>query len=398
MRNANVFIVDDDTFPVVREKLVAGIGINDSAMQMHPQYTHPNSQKPISGKFWRGTLDDFYADIARMREGDLAFFYNQGDEKFYGIYELSGEPYFDSNNISTSNGEMKQNRSLRVSLEPYKNLSEGVAEKRAMFDPTDPGNLWALIARKARGERSVLSVPPDHATKLTRLLYKNNDETGSNSQRPYQPSSPQNIPMPFIVKGKSGVASERLRYEKRLEGWFMENVDNQNNPTLRSAFGPVEELSWFANDIPYNSAGDAMDMLAYHSRKNVEGNEEFYKVTVVELKNTGIGLREVQQVEYYTEWAAKWIAEGDYAMVQPILVGSYIKQSAKEYLRSRKEVQTELSRGLYRRPIRIFLYKIFSDDIDEQDMENQSLHRAVNGELVLRETDESRDFDFEENE
>lgn len=395
MRNAHLFIVDENTFPVVREKLVAGIGktdTDDEGFRMSTDYT-TTSQGAPEGKFWRGTLEDMYADISRMREGDLAFFYNQGDNQFYGIYELASEPYYSDERIETDKGALTPERSLRVNLRPFKVMDNGVAEKRALFDPTDPGELWVLVARKAAGQRSVLSIPESHASKLTRLLFKNNTETKEDMQIETPPSG-DSIEMPMLVKSDSGVGSHRLRYEKRLEGWFMSNIDDEDNDVLRDVFGPVEELSWFANDVPYNSSGDAMDMITFHERENLAGEKEKYRYSVVELKQSGIGLDEVQQLEYYYDWAAKRLADGDHSMIQPILVGSYISDKAKEYLKSRKRIQERLSRDIYRNPIKIILYRVESENVVAEEEDGSELFRAENPRLELQETEEGKNYEW----
>lgn len=117
--------------------------------------------------------------------------------------------------------------------------------------------------------------------------------------------------------------------EDILRAWLIANIDDANRKDLREIFGPVEDLEWFANNVPYHVTRKNIDILCYHKNIKYTGFPLRYKFSVVELKRDTCDDNDVAQVIEYSKWVAGRLAGSEIETVQPILIAFDFNKRAK---------------------------------------------------------------------
>lgn len=111
--------------------------------------------------------------------------------------------------------------------------------------------------------------------------------------------------------------------------WLIANIDNPNRNDLREIFGPIEDLEWFANNVPYHVTRKNIDILCYHKSTKYTGFPLRYKFSVVELKRDIASDTDVSQLIEYSKWVAGRLANSEIETVQPILIAFDFNRKAK---------------------------------------------------------------------
>jgi hypothetical protein len=347
---AHVFIVNEETFQITRDRCVAAVV----------------KEKKEGGKLKEKTRADVLSDISCIRKGDRIFFYeiNKG---FHGIYEAISLPFVDEDEIDGGNGKYlfgnKNNPHFvkgslilpnRVLIKPKLYLEIPITEMKAFGRFISAIDLRSIFYKKVLGRgKSITHLFPEEERKLTELLIKaNNGKSKELKCDPYKPKNPK--PINFDLRPKS---NGEVKYEKILEGWIIQNIDNPAAGT--SLFlGDLKEIECFANYVPVTIAGGNLDIVVFHQK-----NGERYKISIIELKKGKITEKDVEQVETYVKWATENLTQimiekpskveidllNRMEMIQPIIIGFDITKSALERLRNY---------SLKSRPIIAVKYKI----------------------------------------
>jgi hypothetical protein len=323
------------------------------------------------------------ADIKAYRVRDTVFFYHRRiDERplergFRDVFEIISEPFYDETDVryrdwvvygkcphcgTSYSDEMEKGTMycleckkeldghilpFRVLIKPVMRFERPVDDNTAYIDYEDPGELHTLRWRKVTGAgraRSAQHILPEEATKIIGLLKKINDDRQSGARTEnyisVQQASNKKLPPTLEITRSSG---EALYYVKRngsfsdesgLPAWFNENIGEGTNKTLDQLVGPLHELEYFGNNVPYGVGGENADLLLLHKK-----NGKRFKATIFELKKDEITDSTVNQV-LDPEWQnyAKWVGQlatayveppVDSLEIQPILVGFGINTSAK---------------------------------------------------------------------
>jgi len=108
--------------------------------------------------------------------------------------------------------------------------------------------------------------------------------------------------------------------EDILRAWIIKNLGNPARKDLIDIFGPIEDLEWFANNVPYHVTQKNIDILVYHKNIKYTGFPLRYQFSVVELKRDRAEPGDVTQVINYSKWVAGRLANSEIETVQPILV------------------------------------------------------------------------------
>ncbi len=267
------------------------------------------------------TKADILSDLCCLRNGDSIFFYelNVG---FHGIYEVKGIPFIEHSTIHGLSGEILENAPYRCEIRPKYYFKNPVPEQRVFGFKDSAQKIRSLFYKKAlqRGKANT-HLFPEEADFLTDLLMKANDSTDELTISPV-PHQKNNIFFDLQT-----AANGELKYEKILEGWLMQNLDN---PAVNTEIflGKLSDIECFANYVPVNIAGGNIDILVFH-KTNVLGKNYRYKISLIELKKSGINEDSVKQIETYVKWASENIANNDIEMLQPVLIGKKIDDSAK---------------------------------------------------------------------
>lgn len=302
---AHVFITNERTFPVVRDNSFWGVGIKGI----------PSSLKDLIEENLRNPREPYFAmlaDIFGTRVGDIAFLYER-QKGFHGIFRVSSAPFFDITPI----GCVDETWPIRLEIECLNYFAEPVPEDYLFSTKEYESRFWGWFYRKIKiyGARGVNTINPEAAEAMIELLVKiNGNAVNKPAQiKSYPSKSKTKIILPLNQDG-------RVYLEDILRAWLIKNIDSPSRSDLREIFGPVEDLEWFANNVPYHVTGKNIDILCYHKNIRYTGLPLRYKFSVVELKRDSANANDVSQVINYSKWVAGRLANSEIEAVQPILI------------------------------------------------------------------------------
>jgi len=314
---AHVFITDKDTFPVVRDNSFWGVGIKgipDNFDKLINENLR-NGKKPYFGMI---------GDILGTRIGDIVFLYER-QVGFHGIYKIVSKPFFDPIPIGCVDGTWP----IRIEIECLNYFPQPVPEDYLFSTKEYESKFWGWFYRKIQGPRGINTINPEAAEALIELLVKiNGNSINKPSQiKPYPSNNKNPIYLPLDEDGK-------VKLEVILRAWLIANIDDKNRKDLREIFGPVEDLEWFANNVPYHVTRKNIDILCYHKNIKYTGFPLRYKYSVVELKRDTADDKDVSQVIEYSKWVAGRLAGSEIETVQPILIAFDFNDRAKQKARN----------------------------------------------------------------
>ena len=318
---AHVFIVDNNTFP------------------LHLRYQFAGTTAGIK----RARYVSLYADIARVRPGDRAYFYllRQG---FYGPFRIASDGqgvWWDRLDPTFLQDRLTLRLIYRVRVvadDVYPlGISEWDALDRYLRDPEHC--LWSLVYRKLKGERGCTMIFPwedDFLLKLIRgrnerqgkaLLRCEDDEhltwnpgTGEIEVLPgsfpeYDSPNPEHISSPEGPVTKVRLASGS---ETHLQAFLTQNYGRF--PESEIVFGPTSTLCWVGNEVACGLGMQKIDLLAI----NEEQNGSTFRI--IELKKAPPNTQSVWQLERYIDWTKRFVLGADSSSIQPILLCRNLKR------------------------------------------------------------------------
>jgi hypothetical protein len=318
---AHVFIVDNNTFPVHLEYQFAGTTAG------------LNRQKNIS----------LYADIARVRPGDRAYFYllRQG---FYGPFKIDPDNqgvWWDKLDPTFLQDRLGLRLIYRVRIVTDNVYPLGVSEWEALDKYLrDPERcIWSLVYRKLKGERGCTMIFPWEDNFLLSLIQARNESEGRvplqcnhnqhltwnpnkgeievvsgpfpnyNPPRAEHLSSPED---PLIgLRTASGSETHLQAFLTRNYGRF---------PDSETVFGPRETISWVGNEVACGIGMQKIDLFAINQQQNTQ---EF---RIIELKKDPPDVLTVWQLERYIDWTKRFVPEANSSNIQPILLCRNLKE------------------------------------------------------------------------
>jgi len=306
---AHVFIVNSETFPIQRDRGFLSIFEEDKTKAL-----------------WEKTRADILADLCCLRIGDRIFFY-ETNVGFHGIYEVISLPFIDNSHVYGV-GDYKDkkisNAPYRALIRPEYYLKYPVPESRTFGLKDSASRLRSIFYKKALGRgKANTHLFPEEEKRLTELLFKANDGVNELQIHPYKPKEEKRIFFDLSTNQQG-----ELKYEKILEGWLTQNLDKPESNT-KIFLGDLKDIECFANYIPVNIAGGSIDLMIYH-KKELNGSEIRYKITIVELKKGNVDKNTIIEVENYVKWATENIANSDVEIIQPVLIGRKILSKAIE--------------------------------------------------------------------
>lgn len=314
----HVFVVDDETFPVHRDRQFCGTGLEGVPQDYDDVLA--------AGRRYLGLI----ADLKGTRVGDPVFLYHR-QRGFRGIYRITGEPFFDPTEIPGV-GQFAQHTvpasiTFRVPVECVEYFEEPVPEDMAFATPEYESLFWVWFYRKISGRgRGCTTINPEAGKTLIDLLIKVN---GIASEKPPTGNYPQTARQELILPIWSG----QQPLEDALRGWLIEHLDDERSD-LRQIFGPVSDLEWFANNVPYHVAMRNIDVLVFHASREYTDEPLRYRYSVVELKRGRARSADLAQLIEYAKWAGGRLAGGEVDIVQPILIAKSFSQDAIDAARN----------------------------------------------------------------
>ncbi len=318
---AHIFITDKKTFPTVRDNGFWGVGVEGIPDDYEGviQSNLSNSRKPYFAMI---------ADMLGTRIGDIVFLYER-QVGFHGIYRVKSKPFFDPTPIGTVDGTWP----IRVEIECLNYFPKPVPEDLLFSSREFESKCWGWFYRKIQGPRGINTVNPETAEVLIELLVKlhGNPVCRPSSMQCY----PKGIKRKELVLDLGKLSDNgKVLLEDILRAWFVQNVDSPNHASMREMLGPVGDIEWFANNVPYHVTRKNIDVLVYHKNDRYTGYPLRYRYTVIELKRDRAKAKDVAQLIEYSKWVAGRLANGEVEMVHPILVAFDFSADAKMKIRN----------------------------------------------------------------
>jgi len=340
---AHVFITNKDTFPVVRDNSFWGVGIAGipNTLEKIIKENLEKGRKPYLGMI---------ADILGTRIGNIIFLYER-QVGFHGIYKIASGPFFDPTPI----GCVGETWPIRVKIECLNYFQQPVPEDYLFSTKEYESKFWGWFYRKIQGARGINTINPEAAEALIELLVKINGNAINkpNWIKSYPSNNVTQIKLPLDRNGK-------VYLEVILRAWLIANIDNPKQKDLRDIFGPVEDIEWFANNVPYHVTKKNIDVLIYHKNMKYTGFPLRYQYSVVELKRDKAKPKDVSQVINYSKWVAGRLANSEIETIQPILIAYDFDD--------RTITKARLS-DFSKRNILLYKYKVEDNDIKFEKVE-----------------------------
>lgn len=284
---------------------------------------------------------EIVASLYSIQPGDLMFFYvkNRG---VYGAWKIVSIPFFDETSIWNNDTQSFPYRFLfesTIGHFPNPVLLSDVLELR------DNGLIWTFDLNPVQ-QKNQYKITIAEAQQLLRLLLRNNPLRSGHQAitTPYvQPSSAQQVNLDLTPD-----KHRRVKYEGWLNAWFMQALAMDR---LHNILGTYRE---FINLVP-TSYNKVMDVFLTHV-ETIDSIDIVYKFTCIELKADLAGEDDLSQILRYENWLTRKLANGDYDMVQSILVANRFSDALIEYVRNRRRIE--------QKTVRLLKYCVNSDSTD----------------------------------
>lgn len=307
--NAHILITNEKTFPICRDRLVWGVGIEGMPKTFRELVDLKNSRKPYF---------KMLVDMLGIRKGDLVFLYER-QVGFHGVYKVNSDLFFDPTKIfgiTNTKDFIGQQWPLRILLKCVNYFLRPVPED-LLFSTSHYENIfWIWAYRKIQGARGCNTITKETAEALIELLVKiNSIDQQYEKFQPYQ--RPKNTDKIFLpLNQKTG----KVDLEDILRGYIISHIDKNDNYGLREIFGHKSDIEWYANNVPYHITQKNIDILCFHKNFKYTNLPLRYKYSIVELKKDVAKPSDITQLIKYSQWASSRLANGEIEMIQPILI------------------------------------------------------------------------------
>jgi len=333
---AHILITNNKTFPVCRDRLFWGIGIPNSPSYFKEWISPKNSRKP----FLKMLVDMLNIDI-----GDLVFLYER-QVGFHGVYKVKSSLFFDTTQVKNQDGLLIDKQwPLRILLENVYYFPKPVNEDLLFSTPKYENIFWIWAYRKSQGARGCNTITPEAAEALIELFVKlNGNDESYNKFKPYKPQDSNEIKFTFIEE------NSKVALEDYLRGYMISKMTK--NKEFEKFLGALEDIEWYANNVPYHITQKNIDILVFHKNFRYTNAPLRYKYSVIELKKDVVKPNDVSQLIRYAQWTSGRLANGEIEMIQPILIGYDFSEDA---------IKKSKSADFNERGIILVRYKAVSD-------------------------------------
>lgn len=302
-----------------------------------------------------------WKDIQRLKIGDKIIFYAQSLKKFFGIFRVTSNPFFDVSDplylhaanptVIVDGAASRVQLRYRALISSHIVYENGIDEFELLdiLPPDTRAVLWSILYRKLKGKRGNSPLfPTEYNTVHQRLALVN--PNGPLNHAAYSFNQGRIVQYPNQVYNGSTARNcevktsiiQEVYTEHHLHALLLEAVPNQ-------IFGP--NPTWIGNEI-YSGAGmQAIDLMGISVTD--DGLEQYWPIEVKkEIVPGGI----FQQIEKYCRWiAGRFALTNPQTPIQPILVG---KRATTRQKRSRAALSTAFDHLNISLPLRYFEYHV----------------------------------------
>lgn len=313
----HVFIVNDTTLKYHLEYMFAGTGANcDAPFLENSNYQNPRKKEDGLTSTSERNIVAMIADISRVREGDKVIFYLQASEhegKFYGVFKVVGDAFYDSNDNNYLSVEMAKALNLRVMVEADEVYPLGVSEHNALdlLDGIEhPSQMcWSLIYRKLKGNRGCTMITDYESDMLiSKIRATNNNQAldamsfsfdvtneriiAATSTSKYEgDKKPVQVKERLLVKYNRGNA-----FEAHLQAYIVQNCLKK---PLSDLFEINKDLPvWIGNEVFCGVGMQRIDIVISQE------DDTTATINIVELKDE---CPYDSIITYQLPWYIKWV-------------------------------------------------------------------------------------------
>ncbi|RKZ02260.1 MAG: hypothetical protein DRQ10_00345 [Candidatus Hydrothermota bacterium] len=278
------------------------------------------------------TNAEIVASLSVIKPGDFIFFYvkNVG---IYGVWKVISHPFYDETPIYSD-----RVYPYRILFEPVIREFEEPILLHEILDLRDKGKIWTFDMGMFT-KKNHFPITSQEGIEILRLLLRNNPvfKPVRRLKNPYRPINRRPLWKRFEFDSKG-----RFRYEGHLNAWLAKSfVDGE----LRDVFGDYFDV---INYVP-TSFNKIMDFFLTHVTR-VDSIDILHKFTCLELKTGTVKEKDLEQLIRYENWIARKLADGDFDMVQSILIGFDFDDSVIEFVAKRNKLE--------HRKVRLLKYEV----------------------------------------
>ena len=328
----HVFIVDHQTFPCHLRYLFAGTGAKDKDVDFNNNADSVLYDSKHSAAE-RG-LVAMMADCCRVRKGDYVIFYLQataGQEgRFYGVFQVSGEPFLDRFGNQYLLSELGKNLTFRVPITPYQVYAKGITEWQALDEIRNISSpnqmLWSLIYRKLKGNRGNTMITIYESERLIDLIRReNNYVTLPNSPSfSFFDNEIRSEQVLFSYSGRkeafnilprlTALKKANRACESHLQMYLAQNIGRNN--IIDEALGiNKDSVEWIGNEV---SCGVGMQRIDIMLSLKIQDTEKI--VMPIELKDVPASPYNLDQISRYINWIEQYYIPNRPSIIQPVLI------------------------------------------------------------------------------
>jgi len=226
--------------------------------------------------------------------------------------------------------------SSRFLIKPVVVFKRTAGDNRVYSDTSLEPLIWISRTDNAMGAgkgSTIRTLLPEEAAKIGYMLATEDDQSLENVEcREYPGSVGKPIDdyngMPYLLRARREDGNLVFEHEFHLNLYFAMNIDKPDTPIQRELQIPLSEVEYWTTELPWGYTGDTADFVL-SLWNDAKGR---YKIYIFEFKKDIIDVEALAEVLLYVPWVTQVLtqfrAETSEVIVQPVLVGKYMKLRA----------------------------------------------------------------------
>lgn len=226
--------------------------------------------------------------------------------------------------------------SARFLIKPLMVFKKTSGDNRVYNDTSLEPLIWISRTDNAMGPgkgSTIRTLLPEEAAKIGYMLATEESQTLESTEcHEYPGDTSRPIDdynnKPYLLRAVRENGDLVLEHEFHLNLYFAMNIDKDGAPIQRELQIPLNEVEYWTTEFPWGYTGDTADFVLslWNDRKGR------YKIYIFEFKKDDVDEKALAQVILYVPWVVQVLtqfrAETDEVIVQPVIVGKYIKLRA----------------------------------------------------------------------
>lgn len=301
---AHIFVLNDTNYEVCIRKGLVGL----------PEArADSKNEKSIS--------DALLSRLAIVKDGDYVLFYIIGRKELRGVWQASGEAFYDEGRVWEDKTYPFRFRLANTEFDFEKPL-----RLHDIYDLQNTGKIWTFALDRASGSNAMFSISDGEFQILLQEYLKINPFTIKKNiiMEPY-PVKPANL-FKHIHKTDNGEPC----YESSLMALLLSNFAKEE---YQEIFGNYSD---YISYVPTN-LGTEMDILLMFS--NPKNFFQIMSYDVIEVKRDRFDGKALHQLIGYESWFIQKKVQGDLNMVRTTAIAARFDSDVVDYVQKRKQYE-----------------------------------------------------------